>query len=547
MNKQICFAGFGDRELAVLQPSLEAAAGAWDCVFSPDAASTLAALAQAPFDVLVANLGAGGIHDGEFLQQAAIQYPRTLRFVLGDVGDRELMVHCMGSAYQFISRPWKPQDLVSILERSLALDAWLSNDKLRSFVPRLGKLPGLPATYFEVIKKAESPNASVESISDVIARDPALTARLLQMVNSPACGLAEKITSPADAVSMLGIETVKSLVLCLQLFTQAAPAEGASLSLDQLWRHSFNVAKLAARVVLRCIGSERMASDAYTAGLLHNIGQIVLATNLSREYSLVVETARSIKCPLQEAEMKLLGVTRHQVGAYLLGLWGMPLPLLESTALHETPALTKTVEFSVLTAVHVANVLASEQTGRIEGLPAPKLDAEYLATLELPCKPDAWRKFLDTSPKLVEVGVKPDDHRDRSFEPTPKRGQRPAGKFFLVAGVVAIIILALVVLRRNAESAEANAGPAVAQKTAMALGSAAGTKGKAATKSSSSDSPFDSITIQGIVYHAGHSVALINGKALDVGEQIDGVKVISIQPSNVVLACKGAQRTFKLK
>jgi HD-like signal output (HDOD) protein len=179
----------------------------------------------------------------------------------------------------------------------------------------LGKLPGLPATYFEVIKKAESPDSSVEAIAEVIARDPALTARLLQMVNSPACGLAEKITSPGDAVSMLGVETVKSLVLCLQLFAQSAPAEGASLSLDQLWHDSFLVAKLAAKVVLRCIGSERMASEAYTAGLLHNIGQIVLATNLSREYSSVVETARSLKCPLQEAELKLMGVTSNQVGA----------------------------------------------------------------------------------------------------------------------------------------------------------------------------------------------------------------------------------------
>jgi HD-like signal output (HDOD) protein len=547
MNKQICFAGFGERELAVLQPSLAAKAATWDCVFSPDAAATLITLAKTPFDVLVANLGAGGIHDVEFLQQAAVQYPRTLRFVLGDVGDRELMVHCMGAAYQFIAKPWKPQDLVSTLERSLALDAWLSNDKLRSIVPRLGKLPGLPSTYFEVIKKAESPNASVESISDVIARDPALTARLLQMVNSPACGLAEKITSPADAVSMLGIETVKSLVLCLQLFTQSAPVEGASLSLDQLWRHSFSVATLAARVVLRCIGSERMASDAYTAGLLHNIGQIVLATNLSREYSVVVETARSIKSPLQEAEMKLLGVTRHQVGAYLLGLWGMPLPLLESTALHETPAMTKAVEFSVLTAVHVANVLASEQTGRIEGLPAPKLDAEYLATLELPNKPEAWRKFLDTAPKHVEVVVKPDHYHQNSIEPAPKQSKRRAGKFSLVAGMVVILLLAWVVLKRNPESAEASAGPALAQKIPMAPPLVAGAKEEAPSTTSSTASPFDSIMIQGIVYHAGHSIALINGKVLDVGGMIDGVKVISIQPSNVVLACNGAQRTFKLK
>src|ERR1019366_10685169 len=106
MKKQICFAGFGERELETLQPSLAALGGSWDCVFSRDAASALDTLAAAPFDAAVANLSPGGITDAELLQQAAIRHPRTLRFVLGDVADRELVINCMGAAHQFISRPW---------------------------------------------------------------------------------------------------------------------------------------------------------------------------------------------------------------------------------------------------------------------------------------------------------------------------------------------------------------------------------------------------------------------------------------------------------
>ncbi|MGA2175946.1 MAG: response regulator [Verrucomicrobiota bacterium] len=541
MKKQICFAGFAEAEVAALQPALAALGGAWECVFSPDAASALAALAAAHFDAAVANLSQGGINDAELLQQAAVRHPRTLRFVLGNVADRELIVNCMGAAHQFISRPWKPAELVSIIERSLALDAWLSNDKLRSFVPRLGKLPGLPATYFEVLKRAESPHSSVESIAEVIARDPALTARLLQMVNSPACGLTEIITSPAEAVSMLGLETVKSLVLCLQLFAYSAPAQGASLSLDQLWRHSFRVAKLASKIVLRCIASERMASDAYTAGLLHNIGQIVLATNLSREYSAVVEAARNRQCPLQEAELEQLGVTSNQVGAYLLGLWGMPLPLVEATALHHAPASALSIEFSMVTVVHVANVLAHEENGRVNGLPLPKLDADYLATLELPKKTDAWRKLLAAAPPLNESGGETRAaRRAPAAAPAQKEGARPAGKLLVVAGIAAILV-AGVALRRNVVPVPQPAAPAVAAELSASPG------GTEPTKPSTDASPFNSITVQSILYSAGHPVALINGQALDVGERINGVQVISIEPSNVVLACNGEQKTFRLK
>src|SRR5208283_1019071 len=175
---------------------------------------------------------------------------------------------------------------------------------------------------------------------------------------------------------------------------QSAPAPGAGLSLERHWRESFLVAKLAAKIVLRHNGNERMAGEAYTAGLLHNVGQIVLTASLSSEYAAVIEAARKQKRPLREVELEQLGVTHNQVGAYLLGLWGLPLPLLEATALHNTPALATTVEFSVLTAVHVANVLAQEENRRDQGPPLAKLDGGYLAALDLPRKTKAWRKLL---------------------------------------------------------------------------------------------------------------------------------------------------------
>lgn len=544
MKKQICFAGFGEVELEALQPSLAALGGAWDCVFSPDAASALDALASTPFDAAVANLSPGGINDAELLQQAAIRHPRTLRFVLGDVVDRELIASCMGAAHQFISRPWKPRELVSIIERSLALDAWLSNDKLRAFVPRLGKLPGLPATYFEVLKRAESPNSTVESIADIIARDPTLTARLLQMVNSPACGLGKKITSPSEAVSRLGLDAVKSLVLCLQLFAQSEPVKGASFSLEQLWHHSFSVAKLAAKLVLHCIASEGMASEAYTAGLLHNIGQIVLATNLSREYSAVVQAARKRECPLQEVELEQLGVTSNQVGAYLLGLWGMPLPLVESTALHLSPASASSIEFSLVTVVHVANVLAFEAHGPVNGLLQPKLDSKYLATLELPKTSDAWRKVLASTPVNEGKSESPTAQRAFSRSPAQKVNGRLALKIFAGLGIAGLVVAAIV-LRQNVVQVAHTVTSSLSGTAAPDPSSPAGaTEG---TKEAAAGSPFDSIQLQTILYSAGHRVALINGRSLEIGDRIGDVKVVSIEPSKVVLACKGDLRTFNMK
>lgn len=557
MKKHICFAGFGEGDLQALQPSLSALEGAWDCVFSPDAASALDTLASGPFDAAVANLTPGGIDDAELLEQAAIRHPRTMRFVLGDVADRELVVNRMGAAHQFISRPWKPRELVSIIERGLALDAWLSNDTLRSFIPKLGKLPSLPSTYFEVLKRAESPHCTIENIAEIIAHDPALTARLLQMVNSPACGLNRKITSPAEAVARLGLDTVKSVVLCLQLYSQSASVQDVPYSLDQLWRHSFKVAKTSAKIVLNCIASEGMSSEAYTAGLLHNIGQIVLATNVSREYSAVVVTAREQDRPLQEVEKEQLGVTSSQVGAYLLGLWGMPLPIVEAAALHLTPASASSIEFSLLTVVHVANILSYEDKGEKDGLLGPKLDTNYLATLGLPQKTAEWRKLLSTTPANVNG---PNSNLESHIAaqvgpPAPAKPPReklsiPFKKIFVCLILVGLMAGAVVIFKNRGLVAQ-KVNSVLASTVAKSPPAAPAPDPAAPAPAESTPAPapagFNALKLETILYSPAHHVALINGKALEVGDRFDGIEVLSITPNSVLLAAHGQQRTLKLK
>jgi hypothetical protein len=278
-----------------------------------------------------------------------------------------------------------------------------------------------------------------------------------------------------------------------------------------------------------------MASEAYTAGLLHNIGQIVLAANLSSEYSAVIEAARKQKRPLREVELEQLGVTYNQVGAYLLGLWGLPLPLLEATALHDTPSSVATVEFSVLTAVHVAHVLAHEETGHDDGLVLPTLDGRYLAALNLPRKPGAWSKMLAAAPPET-----PAPPRARSTARAEDQPARPFPKLLFAIAVVAITV-AVVAVRRNPAPPEQIAPPVAAaepQKT---------TEVTEATQTSAGGSPFDSIKVQGIVYRSGHTVAIINGRTLDVGDRVNGTEVVSIEPSTVVLACQGERKIFRLK
>ncbi len=595
MKKRICFVGFAEDQPAALkslQEAMSAIDGTWDCAFAPNGPKALAAMAAESFDAVVTNMHLPGMNGAELLQQVGTLHPKTLRFVLGNVADQELIINCIGGTHHFIAQPCKPQALISTIQRGIALDAWLSTDQLRALVPRFRRLPTLPLTYFEVLKQVDSPVASVQSIGEVIARDPAATARLLQMVNSAAFALDQKVTDPVHAVSLLGLETVKSLVLCLQVFSPNDAAKKAGLSFDHLWDHSFSVATIAREIATREMGDARMANDAFTAGLLHDVGRIVLASNLPKEYAEVVAAARQNSRLLNTEEATQLGVTHAQAGAYLLGLWGMPAPLVEAAALHHTPSHTFTREFSLLTVVHVANVFAYEKDSCSEGFVPPELDLAYLEVLGLADRAAAWRQALaiaqpaPAEPTAAPAQLKPVATPAKAgltlstpvpvpSKPAPAPAAAPATAAFgknkwlgrLLAPTAAVVAIAgiLWLNRSNSDgdirarartAAESGKAPAPKVSAAPAPAKSPVQDAKLLAANTNADSKpvvaaamdgFNSVKVQAIFYRPSNPNVMINGKTLGVGERLNGVQVISISQTNVVLGIGGERKAFQVK
>jgi HD-like signal output (HDOD) protein len=573
MKKRICFVGLESdpKSPASLKQAMSMAA--WDSTFVSDANNALAAMTAAPFDAVVTVMRMPGMTGAELLQQVGKLQPNTLRFVLGDVADQEQICNCVGGPHQFIPQPCTPQTLASIIQRSLALDAWLSTDQLRKIIPQLRRLPTLPLTYFEVLKQVEAPNATVQSIGEVIARDPSATARLLQMVNSATFGLSEKITDPVHAVSLLGVETVKSLVLCLQVFSQGDEAKQAGLSFEQLWDHSFLVGRWAREIAKLQTGDPRHGNDAFTAGLLHDVGRIVLASNLPKEYAAVVTAARQQGRLLFEEEAAQFGVTHAQVGAYLLGLWGMPTSLVEAAALHHSPSQTSTPEFSALTAVHIANVFAHEKDLRREGFSLPKLDIGYLNTLGIMDKTEAWRRSLagDTSAldksKAASFNAKPVGNRPTLPSlpaiPTPAaaKSAAPARRNWLgwvLAPTAAVAVIAAILwwfshsnstqeVRARTPSGNESTSPTLDPKSPARNAQAATPQISSGTNVVVATRGFDSLKVQAIFYRASNPNVMINGKTLGVGERINGVEIVAIAQTNVILAYGRERRSVALQ
>lgn len=290
----------------------------------------------------------------------------------------------------------EPEIWESILDRCVVMRTWMETPELKTLVGRMKKLPALPNVYTRVVDELNSPEASLSKVAEIVSEDPVVTAKMLQLVNSSFFGLHQQIVNAADAVMFLGADRVKGLILVARVFSQFDPKIIVALGLDQLWNHSMKTGAYAQSIAKSEVKDARAAGAAFTAGLLHDVGKLMLAGNLPEEYLQVLDVSRREKIPVNVAEKRAFGATHAELGGVLMGLWGLPLELIQSVGWHHSPGLSGDRRFSVLTAVHAANAIASdnpENASRSSGL-----DTEYLSGIGMQDRRNQWRKVCGLDP-----------------------------------------------------------------------------------------------------------------------------------------------------
>jgi putative nucleotidyltransferase with HDIG domain len=358
------------------------------------AATGGAALAEAhkePFDVVIANFDLPDLSGAELLNRIRVANPKTLRFIAAAEALREKVVCQVLGAHQFLPVPYDFVTLKSSIERSLAEDYGMSQS-MRELVGRIRTFPTIPSLYIEVVNALKNPSATTEDVGVIIGQDMAMTTKLVQVLNSAFYGLPRTITDATEAVGILGFETVKSLIMTVKLLSQYDKVKPVYFSIDTIWRHSTSVAHTAKAIARLETGDPACSSQAYTAGLMHDLGKVILAANFDEQYHEAHVVARKEQRPLWEAEKEILGASHGEIGAYLLGLWGLSAEVIRVAALHHHPLRGGDLAFSALTAVHVANALEYEGDPLADGLPIAAIDAAYVKQLGLEGRLDSWRR-----------------------------------------------------------------------------------------------------------------------------------------------------------
>ena len=391
MKQRILFVDDEELVLKGLERLLRPLRHEWDMEFVNNGAKALERMAECPFSVVVSDMRMPGMNGAELLNQVMKLYPRTVRLILSGYADRDLILKCVGSTHQYLAKPCEAGALKSTLLRAARMEQSLESEILLRLVTRCSSLPCVPALYSEIVEALQDPETDTETIGKIIVKDSAMTAKILKLVNSAFFGLGHQISSPGEAVTYLGTDTIKSLVLFANAFARPERQPGG-FSVETLSAHSLEVAQ-AGKSVAEWQGADRkLADEAFIAGLLHDVGKLILAGNLVDQYEEVLRTATAERRPVCAVEKQVFGADHAEVGGYLLGLWGLPVTVVEAIALHHKPENALLKEFSPLTALHVGNVLASATHPSLQDCVPAELDSNYISRLGLGNHMEQWSR-----------------------------------------------------------------------------------------------------------------------------------------------------------
>ena len=390
MSKRILFVDDEPNVLSGLERSLRGMRKEWEMEFAAGGQQALEALARAPFDVIVTDMRMPKMDGAELLETIRTQHPRTMRFVLSGQSDRETILRSIGPTHQYISKPCDVEELKQKVAQAFALREVLENPTLKEVVSRMDTIPSLPSLYVTLTDALRQSDVTVSKIASIVKQDMGMTTKVLQLVNSAFFALPCHISSPHQAVSLLGIDNIRAVVLSVHVFSELEGNPDPTLA--ALWPHSLTTAAFARAITRAEHSPQSVEDDAFAAGLLHDVGRLVLASACGAQYTQVLQRLRQEKITLTQAESEAFGCTHAEVGAYLLGLWGLPSSVVQAVAWHHTPGRSAVSAFCPVIAVHVAEVYGYQFHPDPELNDPPALDEELLVQLGLRARTTVWWK-----------------------------------------------------------------------------------------------------------------------------------------------------------
>ncbi|PKN09405.1 MAG: two-component system response regulator [Deltaproteobacteria bacterium HGW-Deltaproteobacteria-8] len=391
MKRNILFVDDEPNILQGLRRLLRPMRDKWDMHFVGSGQEALELMSRVSMDAVVSDMRMPGMDGPTLLLRIMHEHPDVVRFALSGYSDQEMIGRSIAPTHQYLTKPCDEEKLIQALEEAMNARAFISNKAVLDKIARIEHLPVLPRAYVRITDELSKGDPSPKLVGEIVAEDIGLTANILKLVNSSYFGLSRPVTMPQQAVIVLGVNVIRSVILSLHVFKSFETTEERSFSLSKLWAHCQRTASIA-RVIAQAEGlGKDKADNAYIAALLHDLGKLLLDAHCATECQMIYQEVRENNRLVAEVESEVLGLTHAQVGAYLLGLWGLPPEVVQAVARHHAQD-PEPEGLNAASVTYFANLLDHDIFIFNEHYARPQASPERLAALGGPDTFARWRE-----------------------------------------------------------------------------------------------------------------------------------------------------------
>ena len=359
MKRNVLFVDDEPNVLMGLKRLLRPMRDAWDVYFAASGKEALEILQTVRMDAVVSDMRMPGMDGPELLTRVMQAYPNMIRFALSGYSDQEMVGRSIAPTHQYLTKPCEANRLINSLEQAMNARDIISNPEVLRKVASIKHLPVLPEAYNRITAELAKGDPSPRAIGDIVAHDLGLSANIMKLVNSAYFGLSGNINTPHQAVIVLGTEVLRSVILSLHVFQAFTSAGPRSFSLPLLWNHCLRTSAIARTIAMAEKMPKEVMEQSCTAALMHDVGKLLLDVYCPEECQRVQDVVRSANRRVADVEQELLGMTHAQVGGYLLGLWGLPKPVVRAVSQHHD-TMPEPGPLGVVEIVYFANLLEHE-------------------------------------------------------------------------------------------------------------------------------------------------------------------------------------------
>jgi HD-like signal output (HDOD) protein/CheY-like chemotaxis protein len=403
MRPRILFVDDESNLLNGLKRMMRSKRSDWDMTFMDSPIEALDKMAAHPFDLVVSDMRMPRMDGAAFLGAISEKWPETIRIILSGYSKEEAVMRTINPAHQYLAKPCEATAVIEALDRALELRRYVASDQIRRLVGSITSLPTLPDAAAALIQALDDRDIAEDKIAELIAQDIAMTAMVLRLTNSAFFGVRNHVSDLLTAVSLLGIDTLRSLAIVNGAFNFTLGAGSLGQSIEQLRDRSLIIG-MGAHAIARAEGMPLSISTSIrTAGAVSHVGSLLLRTQFPEEFQEAMRLKEDLNYNIVGAERAVFGAAHPEVGAYLLGLWGLNNDITEAIAYHHEPSLAGAPNNNLMIVfLHAAQALV----GGGGTLPAesdqsrwPLLDEPFITMMGYGHRVDDWNRIIR------EVGI----------------------------------------------------------------------------------------------------------------------------------------------